>query len=85
MSKLPWCFSRQLDPRRTSLQVAQTGPEMGKQPKRGGRQKFSAGPADDDEEEKTKDVPTARGLGGQAATAGIMPPSDSDDDDEDKD
>jgi len=50
---------------------------MGKQPKRGGRQKFSAGPADDDEEDKVKDVPASRGLGGQSATAGMMPPSDS--------
>ncbi|KAL1528573.1 hypothetical protein AB1Y20_009914 [Prymnesium parvum] len=55
---------------------------MGKQPRRGGRGKFTS-PDDEGEDgdEKTRQTPASRGLGNQSSTAGMMPPSDSSEED----
>lgn len=53
---------------------------MGKQPKRGGRQKFSN--PEDAESEARGGQQGARGMNNQSSTAGQMPPSDSDSEEE---
>lgn len=63
---------------------------MGKQTKRGGKQQFSQpddldGKPEEEEETEQKGGKSGRGLGGQSANAGMMPPSDSDSDEESED